>query len=283
MKKKIISILLVVCLLASLTTVFAADAETQQKADALNLLGLFQGTNNGYELDKTLTREQGIVMLLRALGLEPEAQGTTASIPFTDVYDWAKPYVSYAFREKITQGISATQFGYGKPLSDNMFLTLILRALGYQDGEGKDFTWDKPYELAKKIGLISDAAADTSFTRGDMVTIIWAMLDAKFADSDFTVLDNLAENEIISKEFAEQAKLVASGKTTLADAKRALGISDTGDLDDMVIGGGDVTPAPGGGDSGYTPPSPTIGGDTEDEEKYIPLYEAKHETPDMNP
>ena len=39
--------------------------DAQNKADILYTLGLFKGTENGYELDKERTRIQALIMLIR--------------------------------------------------------------------------------------------------------------------------------------------------------------------------------------------------------------------------
>ena len=55
MKKKIISLFLMLAMIVMSFTCFAADASDVNTADALNELGLFLGTGNGYELDAGLT------------------------------------------------------------------------------------------------------------------------------------------------------------------------------------------------------------------------------------
>ena len=55
-------------------TATAATEIQQQDAIFLDELGLFQGTEQGYELDRTMTRAEGAVMLVRLLGGEAEAR-----------------------------------------------------------------------------------------------------------------------------------------------------------------------------------------------------------------
>lgn len=58
--------------------------------------GLFLGSNGSFNLDSPLTRAEGVVMTLRILGKAAEAEATTTPMTFTDVPDWAGPYVAYA-------------------------------------------------------------------------------------------------------------------------------------------------------------------------------------------
>ena len=92
MKKriKLSLILFSLCIILSVS-VFASDFDNA--ADALSELGLFRGTEKGFELDREPTRAEAATMLVRLLGAENEAMTLTYTAPYTDVYDWAKPYV----------------------------------------------------------------------------------------------------------------------------------------------------------------------------------------------
>lgn len=78
-------------MIASVTFIFAASDVAVQSADALYELGLFKGTgvkDDGtpeYSLDKTMTRQEAITMLVRLLGKENEAISQNIYMPFTDV------------------------------------------------------------------------------------------------------------------------------------------------------------------------------------------------------
>ena len=65
--------------------------------------------------------------------------------PFTDVADWAKPYVGYAYANGLTAGVSQTRFGSESSVTAAQFLTFVLRALGYESG--KDFPGTQPGRL----------------------------------------------------------------------------------------------------------------------------------------
>ena len=71
-----------IAILSALILAGAATAATeiqQQDAVFLDELGLFQGTERGYELDRTMTRAEGAVMLVRLLGRESEVKISTVS------------------------------------------------------------------------------------------------------------------------------------------------------------------------------------------------------------
>lgn len=205
MKKTILILVLVLALLTS--SVFAATPAETNTADALNHLGLFLGTGKGYELDNGLTRAQGITLLVRMIGKEEEANANTYENPLTDVPAWAAGYIGYAYENAITNGISETQFGSDQPMTDYMFLTLTLRALGYSDsGEDPLYTWNDPYEVACELGLIASATADGAFTRGDAVSVFWNALSVKLNGEKDTLADRLVAQGIFSADDLDEAK-----------------------------------------------------------------------------
>ena len=96
--------LAIVLAVAAILAVSAFAADFTHCADALHDLGLFQGTDSGYDLDRAPTRAEAAAMLVRLLGAEEEAQAMESyTAPFTDVRDWAKPYVQYLYDNGLTE------------------------------------------------------------------------------------------------------------------------------------------------------------------------------------
>ena len=198
MKKKIISLLLAIVMVCSIIpTAFAASDEAVTAADALHELGLFNGTGtdaNGkpiYDLDRAPSRAEAVTMLVRLLGKEEEAKGGNWNIPFTDVADWAKPYVGYAYANGLTSGTGATTFGGDATVTASQYITFVLRALGYESGT--DFQWDKAWELSDKIALTDGRynAESIEFTRGDVAIISNNALAAKLKDQEKVLKETL--------------------------------------------------------------------------------------------
>jgi len=167
------------------------DALTaQDAADALFKLGLFRGTSNGYELNRPATRQEAIVMLIRLLGKEAEAVAYKGNHPFTDVDAWASPYIAYAYNNKLTSGVSADKFGNPGDATAAMYVTFVLRALGYSSST--DFEWDNPFGFAARIGLPTAVYTPASnFMRGDAVIVSHAALSQRLKGKTGTLLDTL--------------------------------------------------------------------------------------------
>lgn len=216
--KKLMTMLLALCMTASLLTgmVGAYTAEEQNEADALNHLGLFLGTGQGYELDAKLDRSQSVMLLVRMLGKLETAEKGSDTNPFTDVPKWADKVVSYAYTNGLVKGYGPTTFGGKDTVSDYQYLTMVLRALGYDDSaETPDFNWRKSRELAKELKLVDSTADDANFDRGSVVDIFWKALNTNCKGSTKTLAARLIEQGVFTQaQFDEAAKIAKNGLKT---------------------------------------------------------------------
>ena len=184
--KRVLSALLAVCLLlAMIPAAYAAQTEAAEAADTLYELGLFKGTGTDadgkpvFDLDRAPTRAEAVTMLVRLLGKESEAKSGSWTTPFTDVADWAKPYVGYAYANGLTTGVGKGLFGGGRPVTAAQYLTFVLRALGYESGT--DFSWDTAWTLTDALGITNGqyhAGTNNSFLRADAALVSVCALGA---------------------------------------------------------------------------------------------------------
>ena len=185
--------LVLVLLLSMFPVVVSAETDYTPQAETLKELGLFLGTNSGFELDRAATRTEAAVMTVRLLGKEAEAQKENFPHPFTDVPAWANFYIGYLYHYKITLGISDTQFGSSRTATSAQYATFVLRSLGYDDSAG-DFAWDKSLDKMVSLGIITSAQAQTFASkplRGHMAAISHLSLFANLKDDNTTLLEKL--------------------------------------------------------------------------------------------
>lgn len=202
-KKAILSIVLALVMSVTFSMpAFAADLnEADAKAAALDKLGLYQGvsaTETNYDSGRAPTRVEALVMLIRILGKDTEALSGSGSHPFSDVPAWADKYVGYAYEKGLTKGVSAEKFGTDNA-SASMYLTFLLRALGYSDASG-DFTYDRPFTLAKAAGILPAGVDTASFKRGDVALISWAALDADVKGGTTQLAKRLIADGVFTSE-----------------------------------------------------------------------------------
>ena len=196
--------LLAAVLLCSLMTVGAfavppdRDAAGQAAAEELYKLGLFLGSGDlpdgspNFELDRTPTRAEALVMLVRLLGAEEEAKAGSYRHPFTDT-DWADAYIGYGYAHGITMGVSATEYGTDEDATLAQFLTFVLRALGYSDVD-----WENPYPVAESVGL--NYPTGEGFYRADVALICLNALDCQMKDQSTTLRTRLINSGAIDAE-----------------------------------------------------------------------------------
>lgn len=248
MKKRIMALLtaLALCLALLPTAAFASGRDTsaeEHMAAGLKQLGLFQGVSeNDFALLRAPNRDEALVMLIRILGKESEALTGTWRHPFTDVADWANKYVGYAYQNGLTNGISPTLFGSGAA-SATMYLTFVLRALGYSDANGTDFTWDNPFDLARQVGILTDGVDLNDFWRADVARVSYSALPAKLKGTSQTLAEKLIAAGVFTKaqyeavygksgaEAPPSAPTVADGQAIYQQCSPAVFYIETWDVD----------------------------------------------------
>lgn len=182
-------------------------------AHKLAALHLFKGGTAGYQLDDVPTRIQGLVMLIRLLGLEEEALACTQITPFTDL-TWGKSYVAYAYHNGLTTGTSTTTFSPNTPLDARSYVTFLLRALGCQQ-----FSWKSCLETAADMGMITRQSAGTllnaALNRGDMVDLSYAALTQELGDGSGTLAEKLCREGVFTQAEGTAAGVLGGSRWTL--------------------------------------------------------------------
>jgi hypothetical protein len=178
---------------------------------------MLKGSGSGYGLDQTANRLQGIVVLIRIMGKETAAQNmANQPCQFTDVPEWARGYVNYAYAANISKGVSETKFGVNNKIDAAQYNTLMLRVLGYNDNNG-DFSWEESIEKARQLSILSQTTAHEYiqsafvYTKGDLLDTSFCYLEAKFKDQDETLLEQLISEGVITEELAKEYGLSVDG------------------------------------------------------------------------
>jgi len=179
-------------------------------AHALNVLGLFRGSNIGFELERKATRAEAITMLIRILGEEQQALSYTGKHPFKDVPNWADRYVAYAYNMGYTTGMSATQFGSSNTVTAAQYLTFLLRALGYSDANG-DFVWSEAVSAAVAYGVLTpneERMMRTVFFRDQMVLASYKVLFTNMKGTYAPLYTKLLMTNAITMDTLYQAEMI---------------------------------------------------------------------------
>ena len=216
--KKLTAILVAVMMLSSTLffTPALASEETmtaeQIAAETLYSLGLFRGTgedaegNPTFNLEGGANRMQGMIMLVRLLGLYEEAQEGDYECPFEDAgTDYNRAILGFAFENGLTTGVTATRYNPTGELSAAMYLTFVLRALGYEDGE--DFEWRTAWDKTDELGITDGEfnAENNALLRGALALVSLKALAQPYNDQeeDQTLIELLIEAGVVPEEAAE--------------------------------------------------------------------------------
>lgn len=223
--------------LLSLAMLFGG-AVSAGSADTLASLGLFKGTDKGYELERTATRAEIAVTLVRVLGKEEKALMQQNPHPFADVPDWAAPYIGYLYENYLVSGISDSEFGTYLSASRRQFVTMLLRALGYSDTKG-DFSYENALHFASDIKLVSNGNAnDAELLRSEMTDLSKEALAQHLKGARRTLAQKLCLEHVFSEAAAIEAGVIKhfDSSEMFSDIPAALGRADARiDGTDIII------------------------------------------------
>ena len=202
---------------AAMLTASAFAANYTNCADSLHEMGLFQGTQNGYDLDRTPTRAEAAVMLVRLLGKEAEAKALTYTAPFTDLKGWEKPYVQYLYSNGLANGTNRTTFHPTGKCTAQMYAVFLLRALGYSDTA--DFSYANAIETAREQGIYDTGIINTqNFLRDDAAAASYTVLSVSPKNSEGTLLDQLVSENAITEADAKRYQSLFSSYAQYREA-----------------------------------------------------------------
>ena len=170
-----------------------ADVDSADNVEAIEVMqavSVMVGDENGnFNPDKNVTRAEMAVVMANLLDLQVE-DFVGASIPFTDVPEWAHAYVAACYADGITGGISATEYGSNNSVTATQAALMMMKALGYFQ-YAQDFGTDwqvATIKQASKIELFDgiDSARNAAMTRNEVAQIALNALEATMVESDGT-------------------------------------------------------------------------------------------------
>ena len=219
MRKRIVSALLALCLLAGLGTFPAAaanttvartfsdvtDLDTAAEIETLQLLGVLDGFQDGsFRPDGTLTRAQFCKMAVYAMGCGKELGKYSTVTVFPDVKPayWAASYINLASKGKaIILGFADGYFRPDSKVTYAQAVTILMRQLGYTDADVGGL-WPAGYLAeAESIGLTRGLGltASSALTRGNAAKLFANLLrcDTKDGGAFAATLGSVVDNVVL--------------------------------------------------------------------------------------
>ncbi len=194
--KKLIAIVLAICVLATFS--IPAFANVQTDAQYLEKLNVIKGDGNGVNADylaKGTTRIQAAVIFLKLCGLETEALKFSSKVNFADAGSlaWKEGRNILAYLKANPQlgwtGIGKGRFDPNGPATAQMIYKVMLEALGYKTG--KDFTYANTIKFAAEKGLTKISTVKGQISNANLVTALKETLDKPVAGGTKTLAQKL--------------------------------------------------------------------------------------------
>ena len=220
MKKRILSLLLLAAMAASLLTLPAMaapaavrfsdihDNAVAKSVESLRLMGVMDGYSDGsFRPNGQLTRAQFCKMVVCAMNAEDELglYRTVTVYPDVKPSHWAAAYINMASKgKKVISGFSDGKFYPDRTVTLGQAATILLRVLGYKD-ENIGGVWPDSYlSFAASINLtdgISSKRGSDPLTRSDAAILFSNLLQADYgAGADGKGGSFLASTGLTTKE-----------------------------------------------------------------------------------
>ena len=159
----------------------------QEAIEVLQTVGIMVGDTQGnFNPDQKVTRNEMAVIMSNLMDYNVASySGTT---PFTDLSDWAEPYVAACYTHGLTSGTSATTFSGDDPVTTVQAALMLMKALGYFQ-YASDFSTS--WELAtitqgSKIDLFTDVESGVydAMTRNEVAQLVLNTLESGTVEPD---------------------------------------------------------------------------------------------------
>ncbi len=234
MKKRILTWLLAVSMLASLLTVPAgaanatrfsdvADNYTATAIETLRLMGVLDGYSDGtFRPNAALTRAQFCKMAVYAMDGSSELGRYSTVTIFPDVKPsfWASSYINMAAKKGIIAGFADGKFKPNQTVTAGQAVTILMRGLGYKD-ENMGGVWPQGYMAeAKTCGLLKSTgitSAYSALTRGQAAKLFLNLFEAKRGTGEGAVVlfgfTPEKEEVYLTNLDAGKGTMTAGGKT----------------------------------------------------------------------
>ena len=163
-----------------------AGSDYSEAITMLSDLGIIQGKDDGkYHPEDTITRAEACALIARMMTGDPNVSQYVGAQNFSDVVSgsWKDSAIGYCYINNIVIGVGNNKFEPDRAITDAEFITMVVRAMGY---ETPDMVQGYPYTYmsnAQAIGLLDgvNMVANTDALRGEDAQVIYNALFADYA------------------------------------------------------------------------------------------------------
>ncbi len=153
-----------------------ASNDNQEAIEVLQAVGIMSGVDDAgnFNPDGSLTRNEMAVVMAHLLNLDYDYYRGVNT--FTDVPDWAAPYVAACVAEGVTAGIGNGLYGGDQKITAAQAGLMVMKALGYFQNQ-EDFGDDWQIATIRQASYINlfdkvNSNADAALTRGQVAQLV---------------------------------------------------------------------------------------------------------------
>ena len=163
-----------------------AGSDYSEAITMLSDLRVIQGKDDGkYHPEDTITRAEACAMIARLMTGDPNVSQYVGAQSFTDVAkgSWKDSAIGYCYINGIVIGVGNNKFEPDRAITDAEFVTMVVRAMGYETADMKQ---NYPYSYmsnAQATGLLdgTNMVASTDALRGEDAQVIYNALFTDYA------------------------------------------------------------------------------------------------------
>jgi len=183
----------------------SSRVQFELQAYALNQLGLFNGVSTEVftpALDQMANREQAVKLIADVFQWDIDASTKSA---FSDVSDWAQPYVAKAVEKGLISGFPDGTFRGQAPITVQQLDSILLRSIGYPQDEA----WENAMSLSELEFNYEYGNGDKELNRDLLVGMLFsALYNGKQQGEKMTLLETMIANDPQLKEKAMNLELI---------------------------------------------------------------------------
>lgn len=193
-----------------------ADVTSENHQEAIEVLksvGIMTGDEKGnFNPEAKVTRNEMAVVMSNLMAYNVKTYANTS--PFTDVPDWAEPYVAACYTNGITSGYDKVTYGGSDNVTTAQAALMVMKALGYfqyQSDFGADWQLSTVAQ-GNKIDLFDDVetAVKDAINRNELAQLVLNALEAGTVEAEKNGQDITAGDITITSNVTY--KYVTSGK-----------------------------------------------------------------------
>ena len=161
--------------------------DNQEAIEVLQAVEIMVGDENGdFNPDQNVTRNEMAVVMCNLMDYTVASYKGTS--PFTDVPEWAEPYVAACYTNGLTAGTSDTTYGGSDTVTTGQAALMLEKALGYFQYQA-DFGSDWLVEATKQGSLAGlfdgvDTGATEALSRNDVAQMVLNALEADMVTAE---------------------------------------------------------------------------------------------------